>query len=112
MAITVHNGDTAKYAHEYTDEERERISKQFRGIPKSEEHKKKISEGNKGKHDNTGEHNPMYGKTHTEGAKKKMSECHKGVRTKGSEGMHWYTNGTSNVLTYNCPEGFYPGRVR
>ena len=34
-----------------------------KGKPKSEEHKRKISESNKGKHDHKGEKNPFYGKT-------------------------------------------------
>lgn len=27
-------------------------------------------------------------------------------------GRHWYTNGIDNKYTYECPTGYYPGRVR
>jgi hypothetical protein len=41
----------------------------------SEEHKLKISISNIGKHDNSGENNPMYGKTHTNQVKGILSKC-------------------------------------
>lgn len=40
--------------------------------PKSLEHRRKISESNKGKHDHFGENNPHYGKKHTEEALSKI----------------------------------------
>lgn len=64
--------------------------------------KKKISEGNKGKHD--GENNSFYGKHHIEEAKKKIGEAFKG--------RHWYNNGKENKLCYECPDGFIPGILR
>ena len=50
-----------------------------------------------------GNSNPMFGKHHSEEAKKKMSESKKG--------KHWYNNGVASVQTETCPEGFVPGRI-
>ena len=50
-----------------------------------------------------GEKNPMYGKKHSDAAKKKMSESKKG--------KHWYNDGKINKLCYECPDGFVPGML-
>ena len=68
--------------------------------PCTEETKRKISEANKGKRSTVGEKNGMFGKHHTEGARKKMSESRKGKkfsqehRKKISEGRkrYWANN--------------------
>ena len=49
-------------------------SEDVKGKPKSEEHKKKISQAKKG------EKHPMYGKNHTEDSKRKISESLKGLK--------------------------------
>lgn len=46
--------------------------------PCSEERKRKLSESNKGKHDNAGKNNPMYGKKQSEESKQKNREAHLG----------------------------------
>lgn len=46
------------------------------------------------------------GKKHSKETKLKMS-----INNVGSRGMHWYNNGTINKLTFNCPEGFKPGKL-
>lgn len=46
-----------------------------KGVPMSEEQKKKLSGENHW--DNSGERHPRYGKTHTDEAKRRMSESHK-----------------------------------
>lgn len=32
--------------------------------------------------------------------------------TKGTKGMHWWTDGINNLLANECPEGFHKGRVK
>jgi hypothetical protein len=52
----------------YSEESKRELIERTRALgkaPKSEEHKRKIAESNKGKHNNKGELNPMYGKTHS-----------------------------------------------
>lgn len=72
-----------------------------KGKKMSEEQKKKLSEAHKGKQ--AGEKHPMYGKKHSDEAKKKMREAKKG--------KHWYNNGKTNKLCFECPEGFVPGHL-
>ena len=100
-----------------------------KGKPKTEEHKKKIGEGNKGKKHSEetkkkmseakknmseetkkklseakkGEKNPMYGKKHSEETKKKLSAA--------SVGKHWYNNSKIEIMVKECPDGFVPGRL-
>ena len=108
----------------------------------SDETRKKISEGNKGKQ--AGEKHPFYGRHHSEDAKrrqgatwkgrrhseeskKKMSEAQKGKpkseehkkkiseEKKGNtytKGKHWYNNGKINTMSKECPPGFVPGRIK
>ena len=49
----------------------------------------------------------------TEEEKKKISETRKRLHivTRGSTGMHWFNNGVENVMSFECPEGFVPGRL-
>jgi hypothetical protein len=52
----------------YSEDAKKKMSLQAKEMgkkPKSKEHKRKIAESNKGKHNNKGELNPMYGKTHS-----------------------------------------------
>lgn len=30
----------------------------------------------------------------------------------GTFGKHWFTNGTENIISFECPEGFRPGKVQ
>ena len=68
----------------------------------SEETRKKISEGNKGKQ--AGEKHPNYGKHHSEETRKKMGAALKGMR--------WFNNGEKCVRAKECPPGFIPGRLK
>ena len=34
-----------------------------------------------------------------------------GHKTRGSSGMHWWTNGIDNVLALVCPDGYHKGRI-
>lgn len=72
----------------HTEESKKKTSAALKGRPKSEEHRRKISEANKGEKNSmygktgdknpmygmTGEKHPMYGKHHSEETRKKMSE--------------------------------------
>lgn len=109
-----------------------------KGIPISEEQKKKISEAHKGKHlsvehrrkiaEKSKGRRPMLGKQHSEETKKRMSEARKGrpawnkdkhyseeKRREMSEvrkGRHYYNNGRINVWCFECPPGFVLGKFK
>ena len=103
---------------------REKRSKALKGVPKSDEQKRKQSESMKGKYagekaywygksfsfsDETkarlkgyhsGSHNSHYGKRTPDDVRKKISESLKGKRH--------YTDGTTIVFAKECPDGFVP----
>lgn len=63
----------------------------------------------------------FLGLRHSEEAKKKMSEAHKGEKRSeetrkkigaASKGTRWYNNGKINIRAKECPDGFVPGRVK
>lgn len=81
------------YGKHHSDESKKKISEANKGMRKpsrSEEHRRKLSESNKGKH-------------RSDETKKRISDAKKG--------RHWYTNGVDSVLTFECPIGYKPGRV-
>ena len=81
------------YGKHHSDESKKKISEANKGMRKpyrSEEHRRKLSEANKGKH-------------RSDETKRKISDAKKG--------KHWYSNGTNNVCTFECPIGYKPGRV-
>lgn len=69
-----------------------------KGIPLSEEQKQKYKGCQKGR-------------KRSEEAKRRISEGHKGRNT-WTKGTYYYNNGTINVRTSECPEGFKPGRLK
>ena len=94
---------------------KEHTSVTFKGKAKSEATKAKMREAQKrltalnpDRHKDA--NNPMYGKKHSEESKAKMRAAAHHKHTKGSEGMHWYTNGIENRMCLVCPDGFYLGR--
>ena len=81
------------YGKHHSDESKKKIAEAHKGMKmptRSEEHRRHISESNKGKH-------------RSDETKRKISDAKKG--------KHWYTNGTNNVCTSECPIGYKPGRV-
>lgn len=101
-----------------------------KGKHHSEEHKKKIVEGNKGKQLSVETKKKMSeahkGRLHTEEAKNKIRESHKGkhhseeTKKKMSEaakgntrnkGRCWFNNGVTEKFCFKCPEGFVFGRL-
>jgi len=89
----------------------EKVSKYQKGRPKSEEHRKHLSEACKGR----------KGPTISEDGKRRISESKLGVprdeetKRKLSEkikGRKFFTNGIVNVQQFECPEGFWPGLTR
>ena len=103
-----------------------------KGRHRPAETRRKMAESRKGKY--TGEKNPMYGKHHTDEARRKMAGMKKGeknpmygkhhsagTKEKMSKklsgenspayGKHWYNNGKENKFCYECPDGFVPGRL-
>ena len=107
---------TIKEHHEYR-----------KGKKSSEETKQKMRAVKKG------DKNPFYGKKHSDEAKKKIGEAKKGnkhalgckrseetkkkmsEKAKGNtnvKGKHWFNNGEICVMSFECPEGFIPGRIK
>ena len=85
-----------------------------KGVPMSNEQKKKLSDVNKGKHLSEATIKKICesnrGKKRSEDAKKKMSEKAKG--NTATKGLLWFNNGKINKRTKECPDGFVPGQLR
>ncbi len=79
-----------KKGRHLSEETKKRMSKTLRGRKHSEEWKNRISEA-------------IKGRKLSDEWKAKLSEAHKG--------RHYFNNGKINVMRYECPEGFVPGRL-
>lgn len=97
----------------YSDETLRKIGEKSRGRKHTEDEKHKISDSLKG------EKNPNYGKHLNEEQKQKMSESHKNpsedTRKKMRQSqreLHWFNNGIEEIKAFECPEGFFPGRIK
>ena len=81
-----------------------------KGKKRSVETRRKLSIINKG------ENNPMYGKKHSDAAKKKAADAMKGNKNAlgntNVRGTRWFNNGKINIRAKECPEGFVPGMLR
>ena len=66
----------------------------------------KLSKAHKGQPVRRGWH-------HSEESRKKMSEYRRanGIMPPSQKGKHWYTNSKENVMAFECPEGFVPGKT-
>lgn len=97
------------------------MSEALKGKSKTEEHRKKLSIARKGKHPSEetrrkiseahkGKPVPWEGKPRSVEYRKKISEAKKG--NQNVKGRHYYNNGKINVMRFECPEGFVPGRLK
>ena len=75
----------------------------------SEEARKKMSLRHKGRD------TWMKGKHHSESTKKKLSKCRIGKHypklSQSKTGLRWFNNGLINVVCKECPDGFVKGRL-
>ena len=71
--------------------------RRFSGHKHSEESKIKTS-------------NKLKGRKFSEETLKRMSKANKG-KNNSQYGKHWFTNGTNNICTHECPVGYYKGRI-
>ena len=92
-----HKGKLISEEHKKKVSEAQKGNKHALGYRHSKETRKKISEARKGKH-------------RSDETKKKIAEASKG--NKNVRGMHWYTNGKISKRAYECPDGFVPGRIK
>lgn len=106
-----------KGKHPMSEEHKNRLRMMSLGRHPSEETRRKMSISGKGRKF-TNEHRlnlskAAKGKIITEESKKKISETRKRLHiiTRGSTGMHWFNNGVEDVMSFDCPEGFVPGRL-
>lgn len=63
--INIAEGRKHRVYKEETAKARDEMIREIGRKPKSEDHKKKISESSKGKHNHSGKNNPMFGKKHS-----------------------------------------------
>ena len=78
----------------HTEEWKVQHSEKLKGKRFTEEHKRKIGEANKGHSEcHRGEKNGMFGKV---GAAK---------------GKKWFNNGITQILAFECPEGYVKGML-
>ena len=96
--------------HKLSEETKKKLSEINKGRVLTEEWKKKISDAQKGI--KRGPNKKLLGHSVSEETRKKISE-----KTKGKKGaittlgMHWYTDGVNDILTYDCPKRYHKGRT-
>lgn len=104
--------------HPMSEENKRKMSERMKGNkygshPCSDEAKKKISKANKGRKGSSYFsilNKERTGKPLSEEHKQKISKSHKGKNT-WAKNQRWFTNGEVSTFTFECPEGFWPGRT-
>ena len=126
-----HKGNTAHLGHHHSEEAKRKMSERHKGKTLSDETRMKMSESRKrecisdetlrkrseGLHrtwrmrKESGEEIKSWnkGKTgvYSNETLKKMSEAKRGK----NRGKHWYNNGVISVFSFECPPGYYLGRI-
>lgn len=106
LHIGVRRRFEAQKGKKLSEETKAKLSASHKGKKHSEEAKRKISEAQKGK-------KYALGCKRSSETRAKISASKKGHEpTLGSKGMHWFTNGITSVLAFECPEGFVKGRLK
>lgn len=92
----------------HSEESKKKMSDERKGKPKSEEWRKKIGEANKGKKRSEETRNRISGskKGHL------VTEEQKNKQSKAIKGRRWFNNGEICVMSFECPDGFVPGRIK
>lgn len=93
--------------HEVTQETREKLRKLSLGVKLTDETKQKISATLKARGVNKGDKNPAK----REDVRAKFRILNAGENSP-VWGKHWYTNGIDNVVAFECPSGYRPGRTK
>lgn len=104
----VHNEgrNNPMFGRQLSEETRKRLSNQRKGVPKSEEHKHKISAATFKRWENKEARHAQ-----SEKLKSTFTQHRRDVIRNSKLGKHFYTNGKVCVLRDECPEGFFPGRI-
>ena len=101
----------AKKGKHLSEETKNKMSEAHKGHPVSEETRQKLSEAKKNISEETKKKMSEAAKNMSEEHRKKLSETKKGENNP-AYGKHWYNNGKTTIIAYQCPDGFTPGRLR
>lgn len=60
---------------------------------------------------NWGSHNLRVSLSN-KGKKKRRTKAHSKKLAESRKGRHWFTNGITNIVAFDCPSGFHKGQTR